>query len=125
MVTPYHLLKKLLTKFFENCIFPLEQRPRSNKMSLKRLSMFLLISLTLEPKFIKKKMNELMSELYSQLSLSIVYSGSNTIGNHFTFKDKFYKLCMSNIVYKYTCEFCKVRHADSFETVSENIRVLR
>ena len=48
-----------------------------------------------------------MGEFYPQISLRVVYSDGNTIGNRFNFKDKVSKLCMSNIVYKYTCEFCK------------------
>ena len=48
-----------------------------------------------------------MSELYPKLSLRIVYSSSNTIGNHFNFKDKVSKLYMSNIAYEYTCELCQ------------------
>ena len=48
-----------------------------------------------------------MGDFYPQISLRIVCSDGNTIGNRFNFKDKVSKLCMSNIVYKYTCEFCK------------------
>ena len=75
-------------------------------MSLKRLSIFPL------NQSLSKKMYELMLEFYPQLSIRIVYSGSNTIVNHFNFKDKVSKLCMSNIVYKYTCELCKEFYID-------------
>ena len=56
---------------------------------------------------VSKKLHELMGDFYPQISLRIVCSDGNTIGNRFNFKDKVSKLCMSNIVYKYTCEFCK------------------
>ena len=56
---------------------------------------------------VSKKLHELMGDFYPQISLRIVYSDGNTIGNRFNFKDKVSKVCMSNIVYKYTCEFCK------------------
>ena len=42
-----------------------------------------------------------------QVSLRIVYTDGDTIGNRFPFKDKISKLCMPNVIYKYTCEFCK------------------
>ena len=56
---------------------------------------------------VSKRLHTLMGDFYPQVALRIVYSDGNTIGNRFNFKDKVSKLCMSNIVYKYTCEFCK------------------
>ena len=47
-----------------------------------------------------------MGEFYPQVSLQVVYSDSETMGNKFGFKDKISKLCMPNIIYKYTCELC-------------------
>ena len=52
---------------------------------------------------VSKRLHTLMGDFYPQVALRIVYSDGNTIGNRFNFKDKVSKLCMSNIVYKYTC----------------------
>ena len=48
-----------------------------------------------------------MGDFYPQVSLRTVFTSSETIGNHFHFKDKISKHCTANIVYKYTCELCK------------------
>ena len=56
---------------------------------------------------VSKKLFILMGDFYPQISLRVVYSDNNTIGNRFNFKDKVSTLCTANVVYKYTCEFCK------------------
>ena len=56
---------------------------------------------------VSSKLTQLLAEFYPQVSLRIVYTDGDTIGNRFTFKDKMSKQCLSNVIYKYTCEFCK------------------
>ena len=56
---------------------------------------------------LSNKLHRLLEDFYPQVSLQMVFSDSDTMGNNFQFKDKISKLCMPNIIYKYTCELCK------------------
>ena len=56
---------------------------------------------------VSNKLFRLFEEFYPQISLQIVYSDVDAIVNQFGFKDKISKLCMPNVIYKYTCELCK------------------
>ena len=45
----------------------------------------------------------------------MLYKSYNTIGSSFSFKDKTPVDCMSNVVYKYTCECCKASYIGKTE----------
>ena len=58
-------------------------------------------------KHVSKRLHRLFEEFTPQIFLQIVYSDVDTMSNRFSFKDKISKLCMPNVIYKYTCELCK------------------
>ena len=45
----------------------------------------------------------------------MLYKSYNTIGSNFSFKDKTPVDCLSNVVYKYTCECCKASYIGKTE----------
>ena len=45
----------------------------------------------------------------------MLYKSCNTLGSHFSFKDKTPVDCLSNVVYKYTCERCKASYIGKTE----------
>ena len=51
-------------------------------------------------------LRNIMKESYPQIHLRILYKSYNTIGNHFSYKDKIPEECVSNLIYQYTCESC-------------------
>ena len=104
---PLSLIEKTINKVLRKLYIPFGTETSVKQDVPKEVIYFSTYFLGPLNQSLSQKMNELMSEFYPQLSLRMVYSGSNTIGNHFNFKDKVSKLCMSNIVYKYTCELCK------------------
>ena len=57
-------------------------------------------------KTMARDIRALLSEYYPQVHLRLLYKSANTIGSNFSFKDKIPKECLSNLVYKYTCERC-------------------
>ena len=57
-------------------------------------------------KIMARDLRSLMQESYPQIHLRILYKSCNTIGTYFSYKDKIPKECVSNLIYKYTCESC-------------------
>ena len=55
-----------------------------------------------------KDLQTFVSHSYPQVKLLFVFKSHSTIGGHFCFKDRQPQLCKSNLVYKYTCERCKM-----------------
>ena len=62
-----------------------------------------------------KDIKALLSDSYPQVHLRMLYKSYNTIGSSFSFKDKTPVDCMSNVVYKYTCECCKASYIGKTE----------
>ena len=58
-------------------------------------------------KTLSTDIRNLLGECYPQIHLRILFKSHNTIGSSFSFKDKIPEECLSNLVYKYTCESCK------------------
>ena len=67
-------------------------------------------------KIMAKDVRSLLQEYYPQIHLRTLYKSCNTIGSHFSFKDKIPKECMSNLIYKYTCECCKAFYIGKTES---------
>ena len=59
-------------------------------------------------KQVMKDLQTFVSHSYPQVKLLFVFKSHSTIGGHFCFKDRQPQLCKSNLVYKYTCERCKM-----------------
>ena len=49
----------------------------------------------------------ILGEHYPQIHLRVLYQSCNTVGSHFSYKDKIPEECVSNLIYKYTCDSCK------------------
>ena len=64
-----------------------------------------------------KDIKALISDSFPQVHLRMLYKSYNTIGSHFSFKDKTPVDCLSKVVYKYTCECCKASYIG--KTVTE------
>ena len=104
---PLHLIETQIRKVLNKLYVPFGEETPIEQNVPKAIVYFSTQFLGPVSNELSKKVCELMGDFYPQISLRIVYSDSNTIGNRFNFKDKVSKLCMSNIVYKYTCELCK------------------
>ena len=57
-------------------------------------------------KTMAKDVRSIISDSFPQIHLRILYKSHNTIGSNFSYKDKIPELCLSNLIYKYTCECC-------------------
>ena len=57
-----------------------------------------------------------MHSVQIHLGLRMLYKSYNTIGSRFSFKDKIPEECLSNLVYKYTCESCKAFYIGKTES---------
>ena len=53
-----------------------------------------------------KDLRTIMAEGYPQIHFRVLYKSCNTIGTHFSYKDKIPEECVSNLIYKYTCDSC-------------------
>ena len=104
---PLPLIEKLICKVLNKLYVPSGQEILPRHDVPRAIVYFSTHFLGTVSKTVSKKLHTLMGDFYPQVALRVVYSDCNTIGNRFNFKDKVSKLCMSNIVYKYTCEFCK------------------
>ena len=58
----------------------------------------------------------MIQQSYPQVHLRTLYKSCNTFGSHFSWKDKIPIECMSNLVYKYTCESCKAFYIGKTES---------
>ena len=58
----------------------------------------------------------LLRECYPQIHLRMLYKSYNTLGSHFSFKDKIPEEGLSNLVYKYTCNSCKAFYIGKTES---------
>ena len=67
-------------------------------------------------KILSKDIRSLLAECYPQIHLRMLYKSYNTIGSRFSFKDKIPEECLSNLVYKYTCESCKAFYIGKTES---------
>ena len=54
-----------------------------------------------------REVRNILQEHYPQIHLRVLYKSCNTVGNHFSYKDKIPEECVSNLIYKYTCDSCK------------------
>ena len=53
-----------------------------------------------------RDLTSIVRDSFPQIHLRILYKSHNTIGSNFSYKDKIPELCLSNLIYKYTCECC-------------------
>lgn len=67
-------------------------------------------------KNLSKDLRCLLHDSYPQIHLRMLYKSYNTIGSRFSFKDKIPEECLSNLVYKYTCESCKAFYIGKTES---------
>ena len=48
----------------------------------------------------------ILQEHFPQIHRRVLYKSCNTVGNNFSYKDKIPEECVSNLIYKYTCDSC-------------------
>ena len=65
---------------------------------------------------LSKDIKMLLRECYPQIHLRMLYKSYNTLGSHFSFKDKIPEEGLSNLVYKYTCNSCKAFYIGKTES---------
>ena len=58
-------------------------------------------------KIMAGEVKSILQEHFPQIHLRVLYKSCNTVGNHFSYKDKIPEECVSNLIYKYTCDSCK------------------
>ena len=58
-------------------------------------------------KQLSNDIKKIVSQSYPQVNLLIIFKTHSTIGGQFTFKDKQPLLNRSNLIYRYTCQYCK------------------
>ena len=55
---------------------------------------------------LRNDLRNLMKQYLPRVKLQVIFKSGSAIGDLFGFKDKLPESCMSNIIYKYTCESC-------------------
>ena len=104
---PLYLIKKQIKKVLNKLYTPFGEEKPSIQTVPKAIVYFPTYFLGPASSTVSSKLTQLLGEFYPQVSLRIVYTDGNTLGNHFSFKDKIPKHCLSNVIYKYTCGFCQ------------------
>ena len=61
-------------------------------------------------KIMAGNVKNILQEHFPQIHLRVLYKSCNTVGNHFSYKDKIPEECVSNLIYQYTCDSCKAFH---------------
>ena len=104
---PLYLIEKQIKKVLNKLYTPFGEEKPSIQTVPKAIVYFPTYFLGPASSTVSSKLTQLLGEFYPQVSLRIVYTDGNTLGNHFSFKDKIPKHCLSNVIYKYTCGFCQ------------------
>ena len=55
---------------------------------------------------LKDEVSSLVSSLFGQIDLKIIFSNKNTIGSKFRFKERLPMSLLSSVIYKYSCAQC-------------------
>ena len=104
---PLHFIEKHIGSMLRKLYKPFDHVECDNYDVPKSIVYFSTYFLGDVSKTMARDMRSLLSEYYPQIHLRILYKSCNTIGSRFSFKDKIPKECLSNLIYKYTCERCK------------------
>ena len=104
---PLHLIESQIKKVLNKLYTPFGEENPSIQTVPKAIVYFPTYFLGPASSAVSSKMTQLLADFYPQVSLRIVYTDGDTLGNRFPFKDKIPKLCLSKVIYKYTCEFCR------------------
>ena len=113
---PLGFIEKQIGQMLGKLYKPIGHEPPLNYDVPKPIVYFTTYFLGDVSKTMAKELRSMIQQSYPQVHLRTLYKSCNTIGSHFSWKDKIPIECMSNLVYKYTCESCKAFYIGKTES---------
>ena len=113
---PLGFIEKQIGQMLGKLYKPIGHEPPLNYDVPKPIVYFTTYFLGDVSKTMAKELRSMIQQSYPQVHLRTLYKSCNTIGSHFSWKDKIPTECMSNLVYKYTCESCKAFYIGKTES---------
>ena len=104
---PLKFIEKHIHRMLKNLHKPFGQETVLNYDVPKPIVYFTTYYLGDISKNLSKDIKCLLGECFPQVHLRMLFKSCNTIGSSFSFKDKMPEECLSNLVYKYTCDRCR------------------
>ena len=113
---PLAFIEKNIGRMLKKLYKPFGHREMENYDVPKPIVYFTTFYLGDVSKTMARDIRSIVRDSFPQVHLRVLYKNHNTIGSQFSFKDKIPKLCLSNLIYKYTCECCNAFYIGKTES---------